>query len=112
MHSSCRDDRATVNRRSIQYTEYFVYNTLGHLEVDVVGEEEKPGPRALARAEAKDLGHVLSAEGRVRHDHVVLRDRSVFHHLAMDMDMDKDRTDTRVGTYWYMKSVRGLATWK
>lgn len=52
-----------------------------HLEVDVVGKEEKPGPCALAGAEAEDLWHVLSAKGRVRHDHVMFRDCSVLHHL-------------------------------
>lgn len=57
---------------------------LAYLEVDVVGEEEKPGLRALASAEAEDLRHVLSAEGRVRHDHVMLRDRAVLYHLDMD----------------------------
>lgn len=51
------------------------------LEVDVVGQEEEPGPGVLTRAEAEDLGHVLSAEGRVRHQHVVLRDGSALDHL-------------------------------
>lgn len=53
-----------------------------YLKVDVVGEEEKPGPCALARAEAEDLGHVVAAEGWVRHKHVVFRNRSVLHHLG------------------------------
>lgn len=52
-----------------------------HLEVNVVWQEEKPGFRPLTRAEAEDVGHVIAAEGRVRHDHVMFRDRSVLDHL-------------------------------
>lgn len=52
-----------------------------HLEVDVVGHEEQPGLRSLASAKAEDLGHVLTAEGRVGDQHVVLRDRAALHRL-------------------------------
>lgn len=52
-----------------------------YLEIDVVWKEEEPGLRALASAEFEDLGHVLSAERRVGHNHVVLRYVSVLDHL-------------------------------
>lgn len=52
-----------------------------HLEVDVVRHEEQPGLRPLASAKAEDLGHVLTAEGGIGDQHVVLRDCAAPHRL-------------------------------
>lgn len=56
--------------------------TCAYLEVNVIRQEEKPGLCPRTRAEAEDFGYMLSAERRVRHDHVVFRDRSILDHLG------------------------------
>ena len=55
--------------------------TYKHLEVDKVGQEQKPRFGATTGAEAQDLGNVVSAEWRVGHENIVLWHLVVTDHL-------------------------------
>lgn len=52
-----------------------------YLEVNIVRQEKKPGLCPSARAKAENSGHVVSAEGRIRHHNVMFRYFPLFYHL-------------------------------